>query len=106
MEPRKRLAYYRSELRRLDLEERARNLVPAESVRATLSEMFCHWAMFLETLPDAIERYAGMTGEQVECAHALIRAERQRLYEQVTSPREIAESGNAQRCTKPGLVAE
>jgi len=89
MPPAMRKSHYEAERLRLDLLERAGKLVHIEDVRDTLGDLFGRWATFLETFVDMIERGADMTPEQVELGRALIKAERQRLYEQITAHKRL-----------------
>jgi hypothetical protein len=90
-----RNAWYQSESRRLDLAERARQLVPVADVRAEIGASYAEFARFLETLPDVLERDASLNLEQVEAMHEALRNERQRLYEEMVAARVAASSVNA-----------
>lgn len=66
MAPDKRNAWYQSEMRRMEVEMRARTLVPASEVEAEISDLVKAWVQFLDTLADQLERDVGLTPEQVD----------------------------------------
>ena len=89
--PDKRNAWYQSENRRLDLEMRSKQLIPAAEVEAELAEMARDIAQFLEVLPDQLERDAGLSPEQIVALHDSIDSARQGFYSRITeTPPEAA----------------
>jgi len=85
MGPQDRNAWFQSEAKRLDVETRARQLIPAAEHEADLAEMAKDLAQFLETLPDQLERDTALTPEQVTRMHDLIASQRQALYNKMVS---------------------
>ena len=83
MVPAERNAYYQSEQKRLDLEERAGTLVPAEDFREQAASLCGELVKFLDSLPDELEQEHNLEPEVVNTLHKKIRSARQRLYEQV-----------------------
>lgn len=82
-----RNAFYQSEARRLDLEERAGNLIQADEARRGYEELVKEFVGFLEILPDVLERNANMSPIQVEAMIEAINIERERLYRRRVSKR-------------------
>jgi hypothetical protein len=78
-----RNAWYQSEHRRLDFEEREGTLCRVEDARREISRGVLEFASFLDSLPDVLERDAGLTADQVEgLIHSLDR-ERERLWQKM-----------------------
>jgi hypothetical protein len=88
--PSDRNAWYQSELRRVDLELKSQQLIPAAEFEAGLADMAKDLVQFLETLADQLERDAGLTPEQIDALHLSIDRQRQSLYERI-----VAEEGEA-----------
>ena len=86
--PEKRNAYYQSELRRLEFEMETGQLVPAAQHEAAVADLARDVVQFLTTLPDELERDAGLTPEQIEAMHASIDRSRQGLYETLTADKD------------------
>lgn len=85
LKPMDRRAWYQSERERMAVEAEARQLIPAIEVHAEMAEMARGFVQFLDTLPDVLERAVHMRSDQIEALHAAVTAERQRLYEQVST---------------------
>lgn len=80
-------AWFRSEGRRLELEERAGRLGSVEEFAREFGDAARDFAQFLDTLPDVLERDANMTPEQVDVMHDTLREERQRLHDDLVKRR-------------------
>lgn len=83
--PEQRNAWFQSENKRMDVEIRARQLIPAAEHEADLATMAKDLAQFLETLPDQLERDVGLAPEQVEAMHQQIDRRRQELYDRIVT---------------------
>jgi hypothetical protein len=77
--PTLRDAWYRSESRRLAVETTAAQLIPAEEVRREFADFAKSLVQFLVTLPDHLERDAGLSPEQVDAMHEAIDTQREAL---------------------------
>lgn len=87
--PQDRNAWFASELRRLETELKAGQLVPAAEHESDLADMTKTLVQFLETLPDQLERDANLHPEQIEAMHGSIDRARVALYDRlVDSDRE------------------
>jgi hypothetical protein len=82
--PDKRNAWYQSELRRTDLEMRCRQLIPAAEVEVEFATLVKEVVQFLDTLPDALERDAELSGEQVEALGESIARQRAAMHAKLT----------------------
>jgi hypothetical protein len=83
--PDKRNAWYQSESRRLDLEMRARQLIPAAEVEGEFADLVKDIVQFLDTLGDQLERDCNLSPEQVDAMNASIARQRQSAYERMVS---------------------
>jgi hypothetical protein len=83
MSPAELNSYYQAEQKRLDLEERAGRLVPAEEVESSMSRLFGELAVFLDSMPDELERDHGLPPEAVTDMRKRVRDMRLRLYESI-----------------------
>ncbi len=83
--PRDRLDHYRAENERIKLETAQRRLIPIEQYEDTLSTAFKSLALGLETMPDVIERDAGLTGCEVDIMQRIIDSQRQMLYDSLVA---------------------
>jgi hypothetical protein len=82
--PLERRAYYQSENERIKVEVSTGALVPAAEVEADYAELVKKIAQFFDTLPDVLERDAGITGEQVMRVQEACDRVRNAMYEAVT----------------------
>jgi hypothetical protein len=89
--PESRNAWYQSEIRRMDVEMRAGQLIPAAEVEATYAELIKAQVQFLETLGDQLERDAGLSPEQVELVNESVQQQRQSLYSRMTEDVDVRE---------------
>lgn len=82
--PRERLDWYKGEATRVKLMEMSGELIKASEMEKTLADMFKTFTGFLETLPDIMERDAGISGEVAHRMQVAIDAARDRLYAQMS----------------------
>lgn len=80
MTPRDRLAHYNAELKLRELQIQDGELYVAHEHDRAVSRVFKAVAAGLETLPDVLERDAGLDGHQLECVFALIDKLREQIY--------------------------
>ena len=85
--PRDRLDFYRAARERTRHHEELRQLVPAIEFETALAEAFKLLAVTLESLPDVLERDAGISGAAVERCQAVIDRLREDLYQRMVAPR-------------------
>jgi hypothetical protein len=90
--PMERRAFYQSENERLKVEVSTGALIPAPEVEADYAALVKVVAQFFDTLPDVLERDAGLTGEQVERVQEACDRVRQAIYEKVVSD-DVRDSG-------------
>ena len=81
MSPSEANLYWQSELRRMEAEQLAGRLVWAEDCRNEMVYLVKITTVFLETLPDVLERDAGITPEQMAALDKTIRSLREDLYQ-------------------------
>ena len=82
--PMERRAYYQSENERLKVEATIGQLVPAAEVEGDYAELVKKVVQFFDTLPDVLERKAGLTPEQVVKVQDECDRVRQSMYEGIT----------------------
>jgi hypothetical protein len=82
--PMERRAYYQSENERLKVESTIGQLVPAAEVEADYAQLVKKVVQFFDTLPDVLERRAGLTPEQVVKVQDECDRVRQSMYEGIT----------------------
>lgn len=82
--PMERRAFYQSENERLKVESTIGQLVPAAEVEADYAELVKKVVQFFDTLPDVLERKAGLTPEQVVKVQDECDRVRQSMYEGIT----------------------
>ena len=80
MPPKERLDWYRGTRERARHQQEAGELISAAEYERALSASLKQVAVTLESLPDLLERDAGLPGTAVEKAIAVIDALRERLY--------------------------
>ena len=88
--PKERKDWYDSELRRSQLAERNGDLIPVIEYQRELSAVIKSLVAGLQTLPDILERDAGLSGDAVERAQAVIDALRDDLYRALTEDAKAA----------------
>ena len=81
--PRDRLDHYRAERERLRLEQETGSLIPAAEVESVTAEAMKTLAQTLDTLPDVLERDAGISGEAVQIVQRVIDSARESMYSDV-----------------------
>lgn len=94
LSPLERRAYYQSENERIKVEVSTGSLVPAAEVEADYAELVKKIAQFFDTLPDVLERDAGITGEQVIRVQEACDRMREAIYAAVTDDVREREHGN------------
>lgn len=82
--PMERRAFYQSENERLKAESTIGQLVPAAEVEADYAELVKKVVQFFDTLPDVLERKAGLTPDQVVKVQDECDRVRQSMYEGIT----------------------
>lgn len=82
--PMERRAFYQSENERLKMEVSKQNLVPAAEVERDYAQLVKVVSQFFDTLPDVLERDAGLAPEQVISVQTSCDRVRQSIYEAVT----------------------
>ena len=83
MTPKDRLDHYRAERERLKLEQETGSLIPAAEVESVTAEVMKTLAQTLDTLPDVLERDAGISGEAVQIVQRVIDSARESMYSDV-----------------------
>ena len=78
--PHKRKAWYEGELRRVDIEKKKGELIPAEDVRQVWAETLKAVMLTLDTLVDVVERDVGLKPDQIKCIQGIIDNQREILY--------------------------
>ncbi|SDF72556.1 Protein of unknown function [Onishia taeanensis] len=79
--PDARKAWYQSENERLKFEERTRQLIPEDEFARELSFLAKTMAAGLDSLPDMLERDAGLSPEAIERAQVVIDGLREQMYQ-------------------------
>lgn len=82
--PMERRAFYQSENERLKVETTVGSLVPALEVEADYAALVKTLVQFFDTLPDVLERKAGLRPDQVDKVQEACDRLRQKMYEKVT----------------------
>jgi phage terminase Nu1 subunit (DNA packaging protein) len=72
MLPQDRKAWYESEIKRRDLQERDRELIPSADAERVVAVAFAAISQDLRAIPDNLERRGGVTGEVAEQVEAEI----------------------------------
>lgn len=70
--PQDRKAWYESEAKRLDLQERSRELITAQEVERVIALTFSAIAQNLRAIPDNLERRHGISGEVAEMVESAL----------------------------------
>ena len=78
-----RKTYFEGELKRRQLQQIDRDLIPAEEFELVLAEMQKTVLQCLDTLPDVLERDTGLAAAQVQRVIQAVDACRDGIYEQV-----------------------
>ncbi len=82
--PMERRAFFQSENERLKVETTVGQLVPALEVEADYAELVKTLVQFFDTLPDVLERKAGLRPDQVDKVQEQCDRLRQKMYEKIT----------------------
>lgn len=85
MPPRERRDWYEGERVRLEVQELKGELVRIDQYRAEMARILKSLADTLETLPDELERQAGLTPHQAERLISVLDAERSRLADRLST---------------------
>jgi hypothetical protein len=72
MIPTDRKAWYESENKRRDLQERDRELIPAHEVERAVAQAFAALAQDVRAIPDNLERRCGLSGDVAETVEAAL----------------------------------
>lgn len=80
MTPFERKAHYQAQIERLKVETEAGQLIPVAEVQRTLARAFAAMAQLLDTIPDILERDAGVRAVQLVAVEKAIDAAREDLY--------------------------
>ena len=83
--PHKRKAWYEGELRRVDIEKKKGELIPAEEIRQVWAETLKGVMLTLDTLVDVVERDVGLKPDQIKCIQGIIDNQREILYAELCS---------------------
>jgi phage terminase Nu1 subunit (DNA packaging protein) len=91
--PDARKAWYQSENERLKFEVAIKQLIPAHEFARELSTLAKTVAAGLDSLPDALERDAGLDPDAIERVQHVIDALREQMYQAATADMESPENG-------------
>ncbi len=91
LDPRARLDWYKGEIERLRLGEKQRVLIPADEVEEEMVMLAKTVIAALETLPDLLERDAGLSGDQVDLVEATVNNLREEIYRQLSEDEPITQ---------------
>lgn len=78
--PRERLDHYKAERERIKLDLDTRELLPAAEVRRSIAEAFKAVSGVMDSLPDSLEREAGLRPDAVMLAQKVIDDGREAMY--------------------------
>lgn len=73
--PNERKAWFDSEIKRRELQERDRELIPAAELESCIARVFAALSHGLRSIPDNLERRAGCSPEVAETVERMIEAE-------------------------------
>lgn len=85
MRPKERLDWYRGTEARIRYMQSVGELIPAAEYEKALSGALKSVAMTLESLPDVLERDAGIDGNAVERCQIVIDRVREEIYQRITA---------------------
>ena len=85
LSPADRKHWYHAELAKMQVQTTARELIPAAEVEAGMAAMAKRMVQFLDTMPDQLERDAGLTPAQVDAVHVSVGRMRGALYESIVA---------------------
>lgn len=91
--PHERKAWFQSETERLKVETQLKQLVPAHEFAREMSMLAKTVAAGLDSLPDALERDAGLAPEAIERVQHVIDALREEMYQAAVGDTESADDG-------------
>ncbi len=90
MLPTDRKAYYQSENERIKFEEKVRNLIPIDEVHREMSQLAKAIASSLDSLPDMLERDAGLSPEAIDRVEELTDRLREQMFQAIVIDEEEA----------------
>lgn len=73
--PNERKAWFDSEIKRREIQERDRELIPAAELESCIARVFAALSQGLRSIPDNLERRAGCSPEVAESVERMIEAE-------------------------------
>lgn len=85
LEPKDRKDYFQSELERLKLEEKTKELIPDSEYRSDLAKTLKEVVSFFESLPDVMEQRRSFSPEQLEELERACDSFRESLYARVNN---------------------
>lgn len=92
MTPFERKAHYQALIERLKVETESGQLVPAGEVERTFAQAFTAMAQLLDTIPDILERDAGVGPAQLVAIEKAIDGAREELYLRLMQAEELEEA--------------
>lgn len=92
--PDARKSWYQSENERLKFEKEIRQLIPADEFARELSILAKTAAAALDSLPDILERDAGLSPEAIERAQITIDAAREQMYQAAIADADPEDDGD------------
>nr|WP_282450814.1 DUF1441 family protein [Marinobacter bryozoorum] len=88
MMPKDRKDWYQSENERIKLEKEMRALIPIEEVHREMSQLAKSIASSLDSLPDLLERDAGLPGEAIDLVEGVTDNLREQMYRAIVDDEE------------------
>lgn len=92
MHPKDRKDWYQSENERIKLEKEMRSLVPVEEVHREMSQLAKSIASSLDSLPDLLERDAGLPPEAIDMVEGVTDSLREQMYRAIIEDAEELEA--------------
>lgn len=92
MHPKDRKDWYQSENERIKLEKEMRALVPVEEVHREMSKLAKSIASTIDTLPDLLERDAGLPPEAIDLVEGVTDNLREQMYHSIVEDEEELEA--------------
>ena len=87
--PEKRRAWFQSENERIDLELRARGLIPALEFERDMARLVGMVVQAFETLPDVLERDENLQPHQIERVQRVLDQLREKLHARIVSNEDV-----------------
>ena len=88
MHPKDRKDWYQSENERIKLEKEMRSLVPVEEVHREMSRLAKSIASSLDSLPDLLERDAGLPADAIDLVEGVTDNLREQMYRAIVDDEE------------------